>query len=495
MRHHYCFVAVANGVALLALLSLSPSPSAADAKAPWASTPAPKPTDTGKRAAEIGPADTTEISGSNDFYGSYRVLGNLSVEVDGLTDVSSYNRSLGLETGLYTTKFDADGGSYKSTVYCLFPNQVCIYALNSSGTFPDITISIEPQQATSDPQDATCGSGYVRFTKLTQAGPQDGMKYDAIARLVGSSAKTTICSNITDGALIVLSRWDTSSIETILAAGTNYDQNKGHAENNYSFKGEDPGPKDYQSLAQAFVLELPDTLGSACPETSEAIARCNTSTGYGDPFVESLIFDYGRHLLITPARPGVLPANLQGKWSQTLSVDCHANTSIQMDYWHANQTGLAGRAPSTTGTLVANPAGASSLELLKPRTSNADVPPSATTPGTAFARTASSSSTPAPTRGIEASAALPDRRHDAPPSTGPHLTAQGTAAEWKSAGLDVRGDAHRPAHLSHLLGWYPGYSLAAGSILPTNTSFAPPAVVVMGLTVPGGEWGLGGFRL
>ncbi|GME47329.1 Six-hairpin glycosidase-like protein [Neofusicoccum parvum] len=105
--------------------------------------------------------------------------------------------------------------------------------------------------------------------------------------------------------------------------------------------------------------------------------------------------------------------------------------------------------PSTTGTLVANPCNS---------------------PDTAFARTASSSptnssppsSTPAPTRGIEASTALPDRRHDAPLSTGPHLTAQGTAAEWKSAGLDVRGDAHRPAHLSHLLGWYPGYYLAAG---------------------------------
>ncbi|KAL1631033.1 hypothetical protein SLS56_004707 [Neofusicoccum ribis] len=158
---------------------------------------------------------------------------------------------------------------------------------------------------------------------------------------------------------------DTSSIETIIAAGTNYDQKKGHAENNYSFKGEDPGPKvqatiaaaaskaqsllkrhlgDYRRLSQAFVLELPDTLGSVGPETSETIARYNTSIEYGDPFVESLIFDYSRHLLITSARPDVLPVNLQSNWSQTLSrawsVDYHDNISIQIDYWHAGQTGL-----------------------------------------------------------------------------------------------------------------------------------------------------------
>ncbi|EKG13099.1 Six-hairpin glycosidase-like protein [Macrophomina phaseolina MS6] len=315
---------------------------------------------------ENGTGNITELLGSNDNYGSYRVLGNLSVTIDGLADVSSYNRSLDLNTGVHTTSFQSgDGSAFTTSVYCSFPDQVCVYSLNSTDVLPDVTISLENQQAASDPQNATCGAGYVRFTGLTQAGPPEGMKYDAIARLVGSNANMTVCSNSTSGALLVPSGRNSTYIVVVLAAGTNYDQKKGNAENNYSFKGEDPGPEveatvvaaasnaesllsrhleDYQRLAQAFVLDLPDTLGSASLETSEAIARYNTSTDYGDPFVENLIFDYSRHLLITSARPGVLPANLQGKWSQTLygawSVDYHANINIQMNYWHADQTGL-----------------------------------------------------------------------------------------------------------------------------------------------------------
>jgi alpha-L-fucosidase 2 len=50
--------------------------------------------------------------GDNNNYGSYAVLGNLSVLIDNISDFTAYNRSLDLVTGVYTTTFEASGSKY-----------------------------------------------------------------------------------------------------------------------------------------------------------------------------------------------------------------------------------------------------------------------------------------------------------------------------------------------------------------------------------------------
>ncbi|KAL1631649.1 hypothetical protein SLS54_000411 [Diplodia seriata] len=223
-------------------------------------------------------------------------------------------------------------------------------------------VSLENQQADAGLNNFTCEAGRVRVSGLTQAGPPEGMRYEAVVQLVGDGDYS--CSN---GVLNVSSGRNASSLTFVIAAETNYDQKAGNAESNFSFKGSDPRPKvesviaaaaahsntllrqrhvdDYKSLANAFILELPDTNNSAGVELSELINRYNTTeAGLGDAYLESLLFHYARHMLISSARPGVLPANLQGKWSQTLegawAVDYHGDINLQMNYWIADQTGL-----------------------------------------------------------------------------------------------------------------------------------------------------------
>jgi alpha-L-fucosidase 2 len=56
------------------------------------------------------------------------------------------------------------------------------------------------------------------------------------------------------------------------------------------------------------------------------------------------MFDYGRYLLASCSRPGGLPANLQGLWSDSNSPawasDYHNNINVQMNYWGAEPTDL-----------------------------------------------------------------------------------------------------------------------------------------------------------
>ncbi|KKY33153.1 putative glycoside hydrolase family 95 protein [Diaporthe ampelina] len=116
------------------------------------------------------------------------------------------------------------------------------------------------------------------------------------------------------GSLTITPAAGQRAVTVVLSAESSFDQTKGNAEGNYSFKGVDPGPaveettslaatrtyedllldhiQDYSSLMGLFNLSIPDTAGSSTIETSELVARY--AEGTADPFLESLIpvFEY-----------------------------------------------------------------------------------------------------------------------------------------------------------------------------------------------------------
>ncbi|KFA78910.1 hypothetical protein S40288_08499 [Stachybotrys chartarum IBT 40288] len=314
-----------------------------------------------------GTGNVSALLGSGANFGSFRVLGNLTITIDHTsTDVENYKRSLDLETGIHKTEYEVDGVSFTSTIFCSYPAEACVYHLVSDRTLPDVSIAFENQLVDQDLVTAACTGDHARFTGVTQAGPPLGLKYDAIARL-GVGSASTECSE--DGVLGVTS--SRRSLTVIIGAETNYDQTKGTPEFDYSFQGEDPAEfvesvtsrgaascysdllaqhiSDYQQLFGAFVLDIPDTQESELVETATLIDEY-TADGDGDPFLEALLFDYSRYLLISSSRENSLPANLLGAWTELLysawSGDYHVNINLQENYWVADQTGLAKTQPA-----------------------------------------------------------------------------------------------------------------------------------------------------
>lgn len=322
-----------------------------------------------------GTGNVTELLGDGSFYGSYRVLGNLTITVPelvgGNASVTGYQRSLDLADGVHTTAFAVNGQNVQTSAFCSFPDQVCVYAIQASKGLPALEVRLDNELVEPELQNVTCfdgqGSGndtaHVRLQGVTQLGPPEGMRYDSIARVVSGSVVRTTCQN---GTLSIASGNGTTSIAIVVGAGTNYDSKKGTAEFDYSFKGEDPGPSveaitrgaaaktfkslqeshttDFTSLTGRFSLSLPDPLGSANSPTSELLARYNANDTVGNPFLENVLFDYANYLFISASRPGSLPPNLQGRWSEGLgaawSADYHANINIQENHWTPDQTGL-----------------------------------------------------------------------------------------------------------------------------------------------------------
>lgn len=282
----------------------------------------------------------------------------------------SYSRSVDLKNGLHTTQFKVSEISMKSEVFCSFPDQVCVYLLESTDQLPEIHISLRNDLVAPALQNVNCtpgdqyGLGYTRLKGLTQLGPPLGMRYDAVARILASASVATSCSESQD--LVLLPRNGTKSIGIVVGAGTDFDQTKGTADHGYSFRGEDPGLmvdlitrkaaarmpeslrkdhiEDFEQLTGQFDLSLPDTKNSSHLETAKLIERYNSDDVNGDPYLESLLFDYATYMFISSSRNGSLPPNLQGIWSEGLSAawsaDYHANINLQMNHWTPDQTGL-----------------------------------------------------------------------------------------------------------------------------------------------------------
>lgn len=318
---------------------------------------------------------------------------------------TDYTRSLDLERGVHTTSWRRANTTQllNTTLFCSYPAQSCVYAIlaTSSGnstanTLPGpVTISLENQLMNSTLVNASCSasSGSARLQGITQAGI--GMKFDAIARVFdgpapGSRPSSLACSPDTPGLLVVEPAPGQASLAVVFSAESNYDQTKGTAAHNYSFRSpddRDPGdvvgrrlaeiassPRqsyerllrdhvaDYSSWMGLFTLDLPDTANSSALETSELVARytannnntditttaANQPQSFADPFLEALLFDYARHLLVSSSREGSLPPNLQGVWTESLvpawDGSYVTDVNVQMAYWGAEQTGLGGLA-------------------------------------------------------------------------------------------------------------------------------------------------------
>lgn len=101
---------------------------------------------------------------------------------------------------------------------------------------------------------------------------------------------------------------------------------------------------DHRRLYRRAALRLTGEDRSA-PElpTDERLAAARA--GEDAPGLAALLFAYGRYLLIASSRPGTQPANLQGIWNTEVAPPWNANwttnINLQMNYWHAETTGLA----------------------------------------------------------------------------------------------------------------------------------------------------------
>ena len=247
--------------------------------------------------------------------------------------------------------FSAHSSVVVRTTFCSNPAKACVQHLNatlSSNTLPEITYAFaSTTEPGLPPPSITCLDSSTLVLRGNVSDP--GMGYELMARAsaVGLSANIS-CFEFPGGPGVMNATLTVTSADqawVTWVGDTDYDMDAGNASRGFSFRKASAGNlspvlvslldhasprsatpstydtlfldhvRSYDELLGGFSLSLGQTSDST-RSTDELIAAYQTDVG--NPYLEWLLFNYGRYLLASSA-PGVLPANLQGKWASDIS--------------------------------------------------------------------------------------------------------------------------------------------------------------------------------
>ena len=283
--------------------------------------------------------------------------------------VTNYERDLVLETAQAHVSYDYDGVTYNRTYFTSYPDNVTVMKLDASQT-GKLTFTLRPEATYVRDYCTAVGDGAGKTGTVTASGDTAivagtltafNVNYEAQFKVIPVGG--TMVAN--DDGTITVENADSAVI--LLTVGTNYElkpetltaANKEKLDPN-KFPHDDvtavinaAATKTYEQLLQTHLEDYQELycrvdldLGGM-PSTDIPTDKMMQAYRAGDfnPYVEELLFKYGRYLLIAANRKGTLPGNLQGVWQYYCSAAWAGaytyNVNLQMSYWPSFTTNLA----------------------------------------------------------------------------------------------------------------------------------------------------------
>jgi alpha-L-fucosidase 2 len=302
---------------------------------------------------------------------SYQPLGNLKLTFGSDSEAATdYERTLDLERAVATVRYREDGATFTREVFSSFPDQIIVVRLtcDQPGRIGFTAAADSPLRyaVQTDGKDTLILRGrapmhvepsYNRSENPIRYddGPNpEGMTFELRVRVL------TEGGGVTSGGS-TLSVFRANAVTLLLSAGTSFNgPNKSPGR-----EGRDPAAEagrpllaaqarpfaellarhvaDHQQLFRRVDLDLGPSPAADLLPTDERLARF--VKGEPDPGLATLLYQYGRYLLIGSSRPGGLPANLQGIWNDSMrppwSSNWTLNINAEMNYWPAEVANLA----------------------------------------------------------------------------------------------------------------------------------------------------------
>jgi alpha-L-fucosidase 2 len=290
-------------------------------------------------------------------FGDYQPFCDLLLEFPKAgTEPQEYCRSLDIERGVGEVSYRDGGIRYRREYFVSYPDQVVVVRLSADHP-GSITLRVT-QQCPHKKSTVTIEDGH----DLVMAGQMHAshVLYGSRVRVLADGGTL-----MTNGTCISVA--DADSVILLLAAKTDYAMHLPdcrtdidvaavvHAQiNSAATKGFKQllaaHEADHGALFNRVSLTLPTSAERAALPTDQRIAAYQRDTDNkipcgGDPGLESLLFHYGRYLMIASSRQGGLPANLQGIWNgskkPSWNSDYHTDINIEMNYWLCGPTDLS----------------------------------------------------------------------------------------------------------------------------------------------------------
>ena len=311
------------------------------------------------------------LQGDDCGLGSYQAFGSLYLQFENAGGADHYVRDLELDSASAMVNFRANKVIYSRHYFVSYPDNVFVGRLEAQHqdepaegeeeqappTFSFDAYFVSEQNGVPVSQDNTIlleGTVMANHGLGAEPGEQrNNMCYGAAIRFIPKDGTVTATA---DGHIHVQ---DTSSVVVIASFATDY-------RNHYPdyCDGADPlrdkalpavdaaSEKSFGALYRTHLEDFrPKFRDVQFSLDEEQVAhpvdfmlkRFDKKGEYKRQLI-TMLFQYGRYLLLTSSRADTLPANLQGIWNATndppWQSDYHLNINLQMNYWPAYVTGL-----------------------------------------------------------------------------------------------------------------------------------------------------------
>ena len=283
--------------------------------------------------------------------------------------VSNYRRDLVLETAEAHVSYDYDGVTYNRTYFSSYPDNVTVAKLDASQA-GKLNFTLRPEATHIRDFCILPGDGAGKTGKVLPLGDTVivsgtlnayNINYEAQFKVIPTGGKMATNG---DGTITVTGA---DSAVILITVGTNYELKpwtltapSAEKLNPASFPHDKvtavmntAAAKSYNQLREAHLADYQDLYCSVemdlGGEPSATIPTDELMQSYREgefnPYIEELLFKYGRYLLIACSRSGTLPANLQGIWQYYPAAAWNGayvyNINLQMNYWSCFATNLA----------------------------------------------------------------------------------------------------------------------------------------------------------
>ena len=299
--------------------------------------------------------------------GGTRSFGDLIFEF-GHKEPKHYRRALSLDNAVSTVSYECGGTEYEREYFLSYPDNVLAMRFTAS-KLGKLSFVIAPMISFCGDHCIAEGDGCGRtgevfssHTDIVMRGVSYyyGIKYEGRLRVKAYGGRVTN----ENGKIKVRGA---ESAEIFFTCGTNYRMESRVFTESESRRKlaeyPDPSEKVAQTLNSACAKGYSALKTAHIDDYSRLFGRVRLSVGgkyrgiptneliemyrHGESsrYLEELVFQYGRYLLIASSRKGGYPANLQGTWcaydSSPWGCDYHHNINVQMNYWPAHAANLA----------------------------------------------------------------------------------------------------------------------------------------------------------
>ncbi|GAA5221657.1 glycoside hydrolase family 95 protein [Membranihabitans marinus] len=288
---------------------------------------------------------------------NYQPFGNILLDFPEQKNIKNYKRKLDLEDGISSVYYATNDAEFKREVFVSHPNQALVMHLESSKKGGvNFVVGLDSPHSRYEvlaEGDEIILKGRVNnypkeLERQSIPYPESKLTFEARLKVVNNGGELLLednkinIENADQVTLYLVAATSFVDYKDIGGSPKSLCENYLENINGQSYDNIKANHiEDFQNLFNRVSIDLGKSEISNRPTNERLISFKDDE----DPNLVSLLYQYGRYLLISSSREGTQPVNLQGIWNDKLSPPWDSkytiNINTEMNYWLAEMTNLS----------------------------------------------------------------------------------------------------------------------------------------------------------